>query len=147
MPESFVPEALSLLYPTYRDALMAYDEHRYSEARRLLEPLRAHSDPYLAANAGYFHARALIEQGWLEEAEHDLQELTESGRELADYTPYAAHFRFIQAYCEASNLRFEQAARTLHGLQENFPDAPEPVQVGTCQFSTGDRAAGTWRLG
>ena len=77
---------------------------------------------------------ALVERGLLEEAEADLSEALVSGNELADFTPYAAHLWFVRAYCEASNLRFEEAARTLRRLQADFPAAVEPVRVGARQL-------------
>ena len=108
MPQSFVPDALGLLYPDYRDALNAFDEQRYGDMQRLAGPLRESRDPFLAANAQYLYVRALIEQGLLEEAEHELRNAAgpaAGGPELEQYTPYAGHLRFMRAYCEASNLQ------------------------------------------
>jgi hypothetical protein len=135
MPESFVPDALAVLHPAYRDALAAFDAQRFGAVTRLLEPLRKQADPYLAANARYFHVRALVEQGLLEEAEAESTEATAPGNDLAKFTPYVAHLWFLRAYCEASNLRFEQAAQTLAALEVAFPDAPEPVRVGARQLA------------
>lgn len=134
-PESFVPDALAVLYPDYRAALTAFDAQRFAEAGRLLESLRRDADPYLAANARYFHARALVEQGMLEEVEGELQDVLSPDSELAKYTPYVAHLWFIRAYCEASDLKFEQAAQTLRALAATYPDAAEPVRVGARQLA------------
>jgi tetratricopeptide (TPR) repeat protein len=134
MPQSFVPDALALLYADYRDALNAFDEQRYADLQRLAEPLRESRDPFLAANALYLYTRALIEQGLLEEAEKELDSSGAAAENLARYTPYAAHLRFIRAYCEASDLRFDEALQTLKALQADRPDAPEPVQAGTRQL-------------
>ncbi len=133
-PESFVPDALAVLYPAYREALAAFDAQRYADAARLFEPLVSDKDPYLAANARYFHVRALSEQGLLEEAEAELKDVTAPDSQFAQYTPYVAHLWFVRAYCEASNLRIDAAVQTLRGLQQAFPDAPEPVQVGARQL-------------
>ncbi len=132
-PESFVPDALALLYEDYRAGLAAYDEQRYDEAARLLSPLQQHEDPYLAANARYFAARARVAQGLLEEAEAEL-DAAGAVPELAPYTPYTAHLAFLRAYCQAGNLRFDAALETLKQLQARFPQAAEPVQVGMRQL-------------
>jgi tetratricopeptide (TPR) repeat protein len=134
MPQSFVPDALALLYVDYRQALNAFDEQRYGDLQRLAGPLRESHDPFLAANARYLYTRALIEQGRLEEAEDELDSAAAADADLEKYTPYAAHLRFIRAYCEASDLRFGQAVQTLQALQADCPDAPEPVQAGARQL-------------
>jgi tetratricopeptide (TPR) repeat protein len=138
MPQSFVPDALALLYADYREALDAFDEQRYGDMQRLAGPLRESRDPFLAANAQYLYARALIEQGLLEEAEDELRNAVgpAAGRPeaLEQYTPYASHLRFMRAYCEASNLRFAEALQTLQSLEAEVPDAPEPVQAGARQL-------------
>lgn len=134
MPQSFVPDALALLYTDYRDALNAFDEQRYADLQRLAGPLRENRDPFLAANAQYLYTRALIEQGLLEEAENELRSAATAEAELDQYTPYAAHLRFIRAYCEASDLRWDEALQTLQALQADYPDAPEPVQAGARQL-------------
>jgi tetratricopeptide (TPR) repeat protein len=134
MPESFVPDALAVLYPPYRAALAAFDAQDHATAAGLFAPLRAHADPFVAANARYFHARALVEQGLLEEAEAQLPDLTAQQDELAGHTPYAPHLWFILGYCQAGNLRFDEATQTLRALEQTFPDAPEAVRIGTRQL-------------
>lgn len=133
MPQSFVPDALALLYADYRDALSAFDEQRYADLQRLAAPLRENRDPFLAANARYLYARALIEQGLLEEAEVELNPV-EAARNDDEYTPYAPHLRFICAYCQASDLRFDEAVQTLQALQQDCSEAPEPVRKGAQQL-------------
>ena len=134
MPASFVPDALEELYPAYRDGLRAFDDRRYADAERLLSPLAGHADRYVAANAQYFRIRALAERGLLEEAEVQVRGVLADAGELARYTPYAPQLWFVRAYCEASNLRFDEAAGTLRELQAAFPEAAEPVRVGARQL-------------
>lgn len=134
-PAGFVPDALAVLFPEFRGALQAYDEERVRDAARLLEPLTKHPDPFLAANASYYYARALVEQNLLEEAEAFLSSLASSSdARLEVRTPYAPHVLFLLAYCEASNLRYDAAAGALRDLLERFPDAPESVTVGARQL-------------
>jgi tetratricopeptide (TPR) repeat protein len=133
-PESFVPDALARLYPAFAEALAAFDYDRHKQAARLLEPLAAHADPYLAATARYFHVRLLVERGLLEEAEADLQDLPAQRDELAAHTPYAPHLWLILAHCQAGNLRYEDAAQTLQALLAEFPDAGEAVSAAARQM-------------
>ena len=134
LAESFVPDALAVLYPAYRDALEAFDEERPADVVRLLEPLRTHDDRFLAANANYFHVRALVALGRYEQVEAMLTSLEARKADYAAHTPYAPHLWFINGFCQARNLRFEQAIRSLEALRAQFPDAPEAVRVGAAQL-------------
>ena len=133
-PESFVPDALVQLYPVFAEALAAFDYDHHHQAARLLEPLAAHADPYLAATARYFHVRLLVACGLLEEAEARLQDLPAQRDELAAHTPYAPHFWLIRAHCQAGNLRYEEAGRTLQALLTDFSDAGEAVSAAARQM-------------
>jgi hypothetical protein len=135
----FVPDALAVLYPQYREALEAFDGDRLAEARRLLEPLRTSEDPFLAANATYFSMRSLAGQGLMEEVEQQLAPLLEADAPASDasleaFTPYAPHLWFILASAQAGNLRYPAAEETVRRLVERFPDVPEAVQVGAGQL-------------
>lgn len=134
LAESFVPDALAVLYPVYREALRAFDEDRVANVVRLLEPLRGHDDPFLAANADYFHIRALVALGRYEEIEAALASINARKDDYAAHTPYAPHLWFIKGFCEARNLRFEQATRSLEALESQFDDLPEAVRVGAAQL-------------
>jgi tetratricopeptide (TPR) repeat protein len=134
LAESFVPDALAVLYPVYRDALQAFDDERPADVVRLLEPLRQHDDRFLAANADYFYVRALVALGRYEQAEAALASVEARKDEYAVHTPYAPHLWFMRGFCETRNLRFEQAARSLEALRAQFDDAPEAVRVGAAQL-------------
>lgn len=131
---SFVPDALAVLYPQYREALEAFDDDRMADVVRLLEPLRAHGDPFLVANADYFHARALVALGRYEQVEQTLASIDTREEEYVKHTPYASHLWFIKGFCEARNLRFDQATRSLQVVLSRFADAPEAVRVGVRQL-------------
>lgn len=136
---AFVPDALTVLYPPYREALEAFDADRATEARQRLEPLRASEDPYLAANATYFYLRSLAGEGRMEEVEQALAPLLQTdaaawGAEPETFTPYAPHLWFILACAQSADLRYAAALETLRGLAERFPDAPEAVRIGAGQL-------------
>lgn len=132
--EGFIPDALALLDPGYAAALRDFDDERYADAMKKFDALRSSRDPYLSANARYFHVRAMIEQGLLEEAREPLEAATSAEVDAARYTPYAPHLWLLRGYCEASNLRHEQARAILTELQNRFSDAPESVRIGTRQL-------------
>lgn len=131
----FVPDALAVLHPTFRRALDAFDASRPEVVAELLTPLMQSDDPFLRATAGYYLARAQIDQGKHEEAEVLLSELTAPAAEIERFTPYAAHLWFLRGFCEASNLRYEQAAASLAVVAERFGDAPESVAIGAKQLA------------
>jgi len=133
-PESFVPEALGVLYPQYAEALHAYDEGRAADAGRLLEPLALHDDAFLAANATYFFARALLEQARLEEAEALLDQTLAAPERFEPFTPLAPHAWFLRGVCAARNLRFDRAAVWLQALAERFAHPPEMIEIGARQL-------------
>jgi len=134
LPGSFVPDALAVLYPAYGAALRALDEDRLEDVVRLLAPLREHQDAFLAANATYFHARALVALGRFEQALLALATLETQPQMYVAHTPYAPHLWLLRGFCEARDLRFEQALRTLQAAERRFPDAPEAVRVGIRQL-------------
>ena len=103
--DDFVPDSLGLLYPNYQNAIDAFDDSLYHAAADVLKPLAVHEDRFLAANAGYFYARTLVERGLLEEAETFLNPLVTPASELARHTPYAGHYWFVKGFCQFSNLR------------------------------------------
>lgn len=132
--ESFVPDALAVLHADFRAALDALDAGRVHDAAERFGPLRAHPDPFVAANAAYFEARAWFELGDSERAAAtlaDLESRTESDRL---HTPFAPHLWFLRAACQARVLEFEAAEASLAELRKRFPDAPEPVLVGARQL-------------
>lgn len=132
-PEGFVPDALAVLYPAYREALTAFDAGRTDDVLRGMASLRTHADPFLAANATYFHARASVDLGRFEEIESELAALGD-GAALDPRTPYAPHILFLRGFVQARNLKFKESAETLGAIRQRHPDAPEAVQTGVRQL-------------
>ncbi|QOJ13517.1 MAG: hypothetical protein HRU75_02175 [Planctomycetia bacterium] len=133
--DAFVPDALAVIYPNFRAVLAAFDEGRFSEAARGAAALGSGTDPFLSATAAYYHARSLVEEGRLEEAQAALRESTGGEPDaLAMRTPYAPHLWYLRGFCEASNLEFEAANESLGRVISLFPSAPEAVAVGARQL-------------
>jgi len=132
--EGFVPDALAVLYPAFRAGLDAFEQEDYAAAARVFGELLNHADPFVAANAAYYHARSLVERGLLEEAEAALLRATDSAHSIDARTPYAPHLWFLRGYCESSNLRFDEALTSLRHLADRYADAPEAIRAGGRQL-------------
>lgn len=131
-PENFIPDALAELFPALRAALEAFDQGRMESAVAQFEPLTRSTDPYVAAHALYYGARALSRLGRYEEAEALLRPSVETPDQVARHTPLAAALFYLRGYCQARNLRFEEATGTLDALRQ-APNLPEPVRLGARQ--------------
>lgn len=132
--ESFVPDALAALHADFRAALGALDAGRARDAAERFGRLRAHPDPFVAANAAYFESRAWFELGDFERAQAAMAELESRTESDRLHTPFAPHLWFLRAACQARNLEFDAAEASLAELRNRFPDAPEPVLVGARQL-------------
>ncbi|MBI5866200.1 MAG: hypothetical protein HZB38_17155 [Planctomycetes bacterium] len=144
-PAGFVPDALAVLDPRFRSALEAFDAGRSEDVARILEPLCSSSDPFLAANATYFRARALVDLGKFEEVETELARPTASADGLDAATPFAPHLAFLRGIAQARNLHFSEAGATLSAARGRYADAPEAVLSGMrqLQLELERREAGT----
>lgn len=132
--ENFVPDALAVLYPDYRAGLEAFDAGNAAGVVKAMQPLLTHPDPFVAANARYFHIRGLIDLERFEEVETALASWPDDLDSLVKHTPFAPHLGLIRGYCEDRNLRYEAASKTLSLVASRFPNAPEPVEFGVRQL-------------
>lgn len=131
----FFVESLAILSPDFSAALRMYDSHDLVAATERFAALRADHDPFVAANAAYFHVRVLVERGLVEEAEEELDALTADDNRIGPYTPFEAHLLYLRGFAQAANLRFSESQQTLARLQASFPAAAESVRVGATQLS------------
>ncbi|MCG3125967.1 MAG: hypothetical protein CHACPFDD_00795 [Phycisphaerae bacterium] len=132
--EGFVPDGLAVLHERFRKALDSFEAEEYDESARLFGALAESDDPFVGANAAYYHARSLIERGLYEEAEEFLMRSVDPERDLAGLTPYAPHLWFFKGFAQASNLRFDVAAESLRRVVRDFGDGPEAVLIGAKQL-------------
>ncbi|RMF75512.1 MAG: hypothetical protein D6744_13410 [Planctomycetota bacterium] len=130
-PESFVVDSLAVLHPAFGEALAAFDEDRLAEAAAAFAELRLSPDPYVAANAEYFHARALAALGRFDDV---ASELSQASLEPLDrYSAYGPHARFLLAASYARLLEYEQARATLDSLDDDVA-TPELVRMAARQL-------------
>jgi len=116
-----ITAGLKQMSPEFAQGVQALVNEQSPEAIRLLSPLAESSDPFLAAEARLFLARAMIQQERVEEALPLLTDLTE--KSTAD-TARAAEAWFLRGKSEAATLNRDAAAKDLRKLLTDFPDAP-----------------------
>ena len=125
-PEDAMTEGLILLYPEYADAVMASDDDDVQQSLTLLEPLANSSDPFLAADASFYLARALMNG---EEYEKALPWLNRLNEELVDQSMHVGSARFFAGVAQAGLLNNEQAIAAFMEFLEKYPDSPERLRV------------------
>lgn len=129
----FIPDALAQLEPEFGAALAAFDAGRDADAQRLFAALTDHENPYVAANATYFAARAFAALDRHEEVLAQLADLETRADFYARHTPYAPHLWLMRAASAARALDFPAATATLDGLSAEFDALPETVEVVATQ--------------
>lgn len=132
--ESFLAEALAVVWPAFKDALDLYEDGEYEKAAGAMATLAKHDDPYLSANAAVFEARSLVEQRQIEVARKRLATLGAKELALRDHTLHAADVRFLIGYCQLHTLHYDEAIKTLETFAKDYPNASERLQATAKQI-------------
>lgn len=132
--ESFLAEALAVVWPAFKDALDLYEDGEYEKAAGAMATLAKHDDPYLSANAAVFEARSLVEQKQIEAARKRLATLGAKELALRDHTLHAADVRFLIGYCQLHTLHYDDAIKTLETFGKDYPNASERLQATAKQI-------------
>lgn len=122
-----ITEALRELYPDYKDALTTLGEENLDDAITKLGKLRDASDPYLAADAAYFLARAYLLDERFEDA---LPLLEDATGKYADKTARGGESLFLRGVAYGQLIQRKEAMDCLKNFLEQYPDAPERMRVG-----------------
>jgi tetratricopeptide (TPR) repeat protein len=122
-----ITESLRLLHPEFKEALAALGEDNLGAAIVGLTKLRDSSDPYLAAAASYYLARAYMLDEHFEEA---LPLLSDLQGKWADKTASGGEVLFLRGVAEVALLRHGEAMATLTQFLSEYPEAPERMRVG-----------------
>jgi tetratricopeptide (TPR) repeat protein len=116
-----------LLHPEYKDALAALGEDNLGAAIVGLTKARESADPYLAADASYFLARAYLLDERFEDA---LPLLDDMQNKWADKSALGGEVLFLRGVVEVALLRHKEATTSLTAFLTEYPDAPERMRVG-----------------
>ena len=122
-----ITEALRELYPEYKAALAALGEEDFGAAVPALSKLHGGDDAYLAADAGYFLARACMLDERFEDALPLLADLT---GKWSDKTLRGGEALFLQGVAQIQLLQHKEAMDSLAHFLARHPDAPERMRVG-----------------
>jgi len=122
-----ITESLRLLNSDFKGALAALGEDNLGAAIVGLSKLRESSDPYLAATATFYLARAYMLDERFEEA---LPLLADLQGKWADKTASGGEALFLRGVGEVALLRHQEAMKTLQQFLTEYPDAPERMRVG-----------------
>lgn len=121
-----ITEGLIQLYPKYSQAVESSDADSVTEAVELLSPLADSSDKYLAADASFYLARALMNNEQFEDALPRLEQLT---GELGKYTVHQGSAQYFIAVAQAGLLKNDAAVQSFMRFLQFNPDAPERLRV------------------
>lgn len=133
-PRGFLEEALAVVSPGYRKALDAMGEQKYADAEKLLVPLTASPDPYIAIHSAAVLARALIEQDKIDDAIKLLDAWRDRDEDVARYSFQGPEMDFMRAYGLLKTLKYERAAAALDRFMQDYPDAPDRLRLTARQI-------------
>lgn len=126
--ERCITEALRVLHPEFAEALVQLGDENAAEAIPTLQKLAASSDPYLAAEATFYLARAHVMREDFEQALPVLTELTSDKH--AGHLLAAGEALFLQGTAQARLLKRKDAEQSLTRFVDEYPHAPERLVVG-----------------
>ncbi len=122
-----ITESLRLIYPEFKDALAALGDDNLGAANVGLTKLRQSNDPYLAAAATFFLARAQL----LDERFEDVMPLlADLAGKWAGKTTNGGEVLFLRGVAEVALLKHQEAVKTLAQFLTEYADAPERMRVG-----------------
>jgi TolA-binding protein len=122
-----ITEVLRVLHPEFKDALTALGEENLGAAITRLTALRDGKDPYVAADASYYLARAYLLD---ERFEDSLPLLADLQGKWAGQTTHGGEVLFLRGVAEVALLKHKEATETLTQFLALYPDAPERMKIG-----------------
>jgi tetratricopeptide (TPR) repeat protein len=122
-----ITESLRVLSSDYKEALASLGEDNLGAAIVTLTKLRESDNPFLAAEASYYLARAHLLDERFEDA---LPLLSDLQGKWSNKTVLGAEVLFLQGVAEVALLRHQEAMDTLGKFLTLYPEAPERMRVG-----------------
>lgn len=127
-----IVRCLSVLHPEFRRALRNLNNEQPALAIELLQPMLKSDNPYLAANARFFIARARMQQ---EDHEAAAEHLSALGEQSPPRTQYRGESLFRLAICQTRLLERRKALTSITRFLREHPDAPEWQQSRAQQLA------------
>lgn len=134
-PNDFIPEALAVLSPRFKQGLDALDDEQNEAAARIFGELATADDPYLSLHAAAFQLKALVYADRLREAGELAAQLYDMVDQFKTHTYLAGEITYLHGYCQLQNLHYLEAADTLMDFGGRFPEAPERLRLTADQMT------------
>jgi tetratricopeptide (TPR) repeat protein len=125
--QDLISRSLRALYPDFDRALRLLGDERTDRALGLLGKLQAGDDPYLAAYARFYAARAYAMQEKFELARPLLDRLTTAD---LNRTLHSGQAMFYRGVAQAETLDRRSAMTTLATFVRHYPDESERMVIG-----------------
>ena len=125
--DAAITEGLALMYPEFTRALELVGNDETVKAIEAFEKLSKHEDPFLAAEAKYFVARAHVYDENYEEALPVLQEFEKS---FAADSVQNGNALYLKGIALANTLKNKEAIAALTRFMNDYPNASERMRVG-----------------
>lgn len=119
-------DGLIELYPDYSKAVQASDNENVDEAVKLLSPLADSDDKFLAADASFYLARALMNSERFEEAMPRLEQLNGA---MGEFTVHQGSAQYFIGVAQAGLLKNKEAITSFMEFLQFNPTAPERLRV------------------
>lgn len=132
--EEFLTQGLTVLSPTFREGLDAYDADRYDQAASITKKLSGDANAFISVNAAAYQVKALVQEERLLEALTHIEALLSRSDDLARVSYFEAEMHFLHGYCLLSDLQYTKAAQALGGFEERFPNASQRLVVAAQQI-------------
>jgi tetratricopeptide (TPR) repeat protein len=121
-----ITESLILVYPEYAKAIEIAEQDELAPIVTALEPFTRSDDVFLAADASFYLARALMNAQHYEDALPLLQKVA---NEWAGQTAHTGNSRFYLGVAQAGLLDHKNAIQSFLDFLQFNPDAPERLRV------------------
>ncbi|MCH2183170.1 MAG: hypothetical protein MK108_14315 [Mariniblastus sp.] len=125
-PEDAITEGLIALYPDYAAAVAASDDDDVQQSLALLQPLSESEDRFLAADASFYLARAMMNNEQFEQALPLLKRLND---DLADHSAQRGSATFFRGVAQSGLLQNSEAIASFMEFLEDYPQAAERLRV------------------
>jgi len=127
--QTFIPEALAVLYPRFKEGLDAYEAKEYAYCAKIMGGLSLTPDPYLASHAALFQVKAQVQEIQLEYAAMLLNFYFREDFDVRAHCLSADEMKFLQGYCLYHTYQDDAASTALQEFQESFAAAPPALRA------------------
>lgn len=121
-----VTEGLIEIYPDYSKAVQSSDDENIDQAVKLLSPLADSEDKFLAADASFYLARALMNSERFEDAMPRLERLNGA---MGEYTVHQGSAQYFIGVAQAGMLKNKESIASFMEFLQFNPNASERLRV------------------